>query len=89
TYRLGRLLIRHIRYFSLVNLIADKEVIPELLQDEVTPAAIAEQLEVMVNDRAYRKKCLQGLAEVAEKLGPPGCAQRAAELAFTCMKETA
>lgn len=89
TYRLGRLLIRHIRYFSLVNLIADKEIIPELLQDEVTPAAIAEQLEVMVNDRAYRKKCLQGLAEVAEKLGPSGCAQRAAELAFTCMKETA
>lgn len=89
TYRLGRLLIRHIRYFSLVNLIADKEIIPELLQDEVTPAALAEQLEVMVNDRAYRKKCIQGLSEVAEKLGPPGCAQRAAKLAFTCMQETA
>ncbi|MCI5209876.1 MAG: lipid-A-disaccharide synthase, partial [Candidatus Electrothrix sp. ATG2] len=33
TYRLGRLLIRHIRFFSLVNLIAEREVIPELLQE--------------------------------------------------------
>ncbi len=89
TYRLGRLLIRHIRHFSLVNLIADQEVIPELLQDAVTPVAIAEHLQVMVNDRAYRKKCIQGLAEVTKKLGPPGCAQRAAKLAFTCMDRDA
>lgn len=89
TYRLGRLLIRHIRHFSLVNLIADQEVIPELLQDAVTPVAIAEHLQVMVNDRTYRKKCIQGLAEVTEKLGPPGCAQRAAKLAFTCMDRNA
>jgi lipid-A-disaccharide synthase len=85
TYRLGRLLIRHIRHFSLVNLIADQEIIPELLQDAVTPAAIAEHLQVMVNESAYRKKLIQGLAEVTEKLGPPGCAQRAAEIACTCM----
>ena len=85
TYQLGRLLIRHIRHFSLVNLIADQEVIPELLQDAVTPAAIAEHLQAMVDESAYRKNLIQGLAEVTEKLGPPGCAQRAAELAFTCM----
>ncbi|MCI5126216.1 MAG: lipid-A-disaccharide synthase [Candidatus Electrothrix sp. AR5] len=85
TYQLGRLLIRHIRHFSLVNLIAGQEVIPELLQDAVTPAAIAEHLQSMVDESAYRKNLIRGLAEVAEKLGPPGCAQRAAELAFACM----
>ncbi|MGB5686826.1 MAG: lipid-A-disaccharide synthase, partial [Candidatus Electrothrix sp.] len=89
TYQLGRLLIRHIRHFSLVNLIAAQEVIPELLQDAVTPAAIAEHLQAMVDESAYRKKLIQGLAEVAEKLGPPGCAQRAAKLAFTCMDRNA
>ncbi|MCI5164108.1 MAG: lipid-A-disaccharide synthase [Candidatus Electrothrix sp. AX5] len=89
TYRLGRLLIRHIRHFSLVNLIADQEVIPELLQDAVTPVAIAEHLQVMVNDRTYRKKIIRGLALVTEKLGPPGCAQRAAKLAFICMDRDA
>ena len=87
TYRLGRLLVRRIRFFSLVNLIADREVIPELLQDAVTPETIADHLQRMVDDRVYRKTLLQGLAGVADKLGPPGCAQRAAELALTCMNK--
>ncbi len=87
TYRLGRLLIRHIRHFSLVNLIAEQEVIPELLQDAVTPEAIADHLQIMVNNSAYREKMIQGLAQVTEKLGPPGCAKRAAELACTCLKQ--
>ena len=85
TYRIGRLLIRHIKYFSLVNLIADRQVIPELLQDEVTPENIAERLQAMLNDSAFRKIILQGLAEVTEKLGAPGCSKRAAEIAIECM----
>ncbi|WP_446010788.1 lipid-A-disaccharide synthase [Candidatus Electrothrix sp.] len=89
TYQLGRLLIRNIRYVSLVNLIADQEVIPELLQDAVTPEAIADHLQIMVNNSDYREKMIQGLAQVTEKLGPSGCAKRAAELAFTCIKQEA
>ncbi|MEA2115526.1 MAG: lipid-A-disaccharide synthase [Thermodesulfobacteriota bacterium] len=85
TYRIGRLLIRHIKYFSLVNLIADMQVIPELLQNEVTPENIAKHLQAMLNDSAYRKNILQGLAEVTEKLGAPGCTKRAAEIAIECM----
>lgn len=85
TYQLGRLLIRRIRYFSLVNLIAEQEVIPELLQDAVQSDAIAEHLANLVKNRVYREKMIQGLTQVAEKLGPSGCAKRAAELAFTCM----
>lgn len=89
TYRLGRLLVRHIRFFSLVNLIADQEIIPELLQDAVTPEAVAGHLQRMLNDSSYRNNLVQGLTEVADKLGPPGCAKRAAELAFTCMNRNA
>ena len=85
TYRVGRLLIRHIKYFSLVNLIADRQVIPELLQNEVTPENIAGHLQAMLDDSAYRKKILQGLAEVTEKLGAPGCSKRAAKIAIECM----
>ena len=89
TYQLGRLLIRHIRYVSLVNLIADQEIIPELLQDAVTPTAIADHLRNILNDRHYRETMIQGLAQVTEKLGPSGCAERAAELAFACMHQEA
>ena len=85
TYRIGRLLIRHIKYFSLVNLIADRQVIPELLQNEVNPESIAEHLQAILNDSAYRKRILLGLAEVTEKLGAPGCSKRAANIAIECI----
>jgi len=86
TYRLGRLLIRHIQYFSLVNLIANKKIIPELLQDEVSPKNIARHLRTMLNDQTCRTTILEGLALVTEKLGPPGCAGRAATMALECMR---
>jgi lipid-A-disaccharide synthase len=85
TYRLARLLVRHLRHFSLVNLIAGREVIPELLQEQVSPAALAAKLRLLLDDADCRREMLRGLAEVTEKLGPPGCAERAAELALSCM----
>lgn len=84
TYRLGRLLVRQLRHFSLVNLIAGREVIPELLQDEVTPETLATHLRLLLED-GHRQQILRGLAEVTEKLGPPGCAERAAKAALSCM----
>jgi lipid-A-disaccharide synthase len=85
TYRLGRMLVRHIKYFSLVNLIADREIIPELLQDEVTPENISRRLQIMLQDMDARKNILQGLAEVTVQLGDSGCAKRAAEIALSCI----
>jgi lipid-A-disaccharide synthase len=85
TYRLGRLLVRHLRHFSLVNLIADREVIPELLQDEVTPETVARHLRLLLEDGGHRQQVLRGLAEVTEKLGQAGCAERAAKIALSCM----
>jgi len=85
TYRLGRMLVRNIKFFSLVNLIAGREIIPELLQDEVTPENIATRLQSMLDDTQYRQNILQGLAEVTQELGAPGCSQRAAKLALECI----
>ena len=85
TYRLGRLLVRHIEYFSLVNLIANRNIIPELLQDEVSPDNISTLLLQILNDDISRNNMIQGLAEVAQKLGPPGCSERAATIALSCM----
>jgi lipid-A-disaccharide synthase len=85
TYRLGRLLIRNIQYFSLVNLIADRNIIPELLQDEVTPENIARHLQGILKNQTRRATMLEGLKQVTEKLGPPGCAKRAAAIALECM----
>ena len=85
TYRLGRLLVK-LPWFSLVNLIANREVIPELLQDEVTPAAIADRLERMFREGEARTQMLQGLVEVKNKLGTPGAADRAAAIALNIIR---
>lgn len=77
TYRLGRLLIK-LKYFSLVNLIAGYEAVPELLQDQVTPAAISSAINSLLNDDARRSKMVQALQEVKVQLGEKGASQRAA-----------
>ncbi len=86
SYRIGRLLVK-IPWFSLVNLIAGREIIPELLQDEVTPAAIADQLGRMLPEGEVRRQMLQGLAEVRSKLGSPGAAGRAAAIALEIIRQ--
>lgn len=82
TFRLGKLLIRGIRFFSLPNLIADRKVIPELLQDEVTPERIALELKRFLVDSEYRVALKTGLAEVKGRLGAPGASARAAAVAL-------
>ncbi len=79
TYLLGRLLVK-LDFFSLVNLIAAKKVIPELLQHQVTPANIAAELQGILSDSGQRAKMIEELGEVTQKLGPSGASRRAAEL---------
>jgi len=82
TYFIGRLLIRHMQFFSLVNLIAERLVVPELLQEEVTPGKIEAALARLLFDEKAGREIRQGLTEVRVKLGNPGASRQAADLAF-------
>lgn len=85
TYQLGRLLVK-LDFFSLVNLIVGKEVVPELLQDEVRADAIAGLLERYLVDPLWRAEVLAGLAEVRQLLGSSGASAKAAQLAFATIQ---
>lgn len=87
TYLLGRMLIRNLRYFSLVNLIAGKTVIPELLQDAVQPERIARELKVLLEDKEAKSAMLSGMAEVRQRLGGAGASDRAAALALNILDQ--
>jgi lipid-A-disaccharide synthase len=66
-------------YFSMVNLIAERPVVPELIQKDFTPKRVADEVLGLLNDPRSRQALRAGLAEVRTRLGPPGAVDRAAE----------
>ncbi len=64
----------------MVNLIAGRRVVPELMQDEFTPGAVEEEVRQLLESPAARDEMKAGLAEVRAKLGPGGAIERAADI---------
>ena len=81
TYWLGRRLIK-VKFASLVNLVAKREIVRELLQDDCTPANLTDTLLTMWPGTAANEKIQAGLLEVCGQLGGQGASRRAAELAL-------
>jgi lipid-A-disaccharide synthase len=82
SYFLGRRFIK-VDYASLVNLIAGREVVTELLQDKATPGNISDELLRLLVDPEACALMKQELAGVVKSLGKPGASQRAAEVALS------
>jgi lipid-A-disaccharide synthase len=79
TYRLARLLIR-VKWIGLVNLVADRTVIPELIQTEATAQQVYAQAVRILDDRSVYDEMTRSLAQVRAQLGEPGASIRAAEV---------
>lgn len=60
TYLLGRIILR-VRYISLVNILAGRGVVPELIQEKAKPETIMGELRRLLNDRGYREEMIQNL----------------------------
>jgi lipid-A-disaccharide synthase len=78
SYWVARLLVR-MSHFALVNILAGRTVVPELLQQEASPERMAAEIERLLSDPGARRAQLDGLAEVRRSLGEPGAARRVAE----------
>lgn len=79
TYALGRPLVRLDR-FAMVNLIAGREVAPELIQRNFTPERVADEALRLLDDPVRRETMRRDLREVRARLGGPGASSRAAEI---------
>jgi lipid-A-disaccharide synthase len=81
TYHLFQRL-RTVRWVSLVNLVAEREVVPELLQDEAETPALVAALRPLLDPRDPRTvQQREGLALVRARLGDPGATDRVVALA--------
>ncbi|MFH7325209.1 lipid-A-disaccharide synthase [Desulfurivibrio sp. C05AmB] len=81
TYLVGRLLV-DVPHATLVNLVAGREVIPELIQDRAEAALIGGEVAALLDNSQRRQTMLHDLAEVRQKLGRAGASQRAAAIAL-------
>lgn len=68
-----------VKYVSLVNLIAGKEVVKELLGHYFTAENVKKEVEKLISDKVYRTNMLKDYEEVKKLLGEPGAAKNAAK----------
>ncbi|MBZ5515196.1 MAG: lipid-A-disaccharide synthase [Acidobacteriia bacterium] len=78
TWLFGKLLVK-VPHYSMVNLLAGKQVVPELMQSKFNPRNLATQLEYLLDHPQARATMVEDLKSVRGRLGPGGAAGRAAE----------
>ncbi len=81
SYVLGRLLLR-IPWIGLANIVAGKEVYPELIQYEATPERIMEKCLPLIEDPDRLEGMRKELEQIRTKLGNPGASKRTAEVIY-------
>jgi lipid-A-disaccharide synthase len=79
TYALGRPFVR-VPHFAMVNLIAGREVVPEIIQREFTAERVAAEALSLLSSPARIRQMQSDLDEVRERLGLSGASERAADV---------
>jgi lipid-A-disaccharide synthase len=86
TYWIARALV-NVAHVAIVNLLAGREVVPELIQHAMSPTRIAAEVRRLLDDPGARDKQLADLAEVRASLGSTGASARAAEEVLSMLGE--
>jgi len=79
TYWVARMWIR-VKWIGLVNLVAGRTVVPELIQDEATVERLTKEACRLLNDRQAYNEMKNGLRQVRQSLGDPGASFRTAQV---------
>jgi lipid-A-disaccharide synthase len=79
TYWLARMWIR-VKWIGLVNLVAGRSIVPELIQDEATVDRLLQEARRLLTDAGAYNDMKEGLRQVRALLGEPGASGRAADV---------
>ena len=78
TYRLGKPFV-HVDMYAMVNLVAGRRIVPELIQDDFTAGRVAEETVALLTNVERHTRTREALRSVRAQLGDPGASGRAAE----------
>ena len=76
-----------VKHISLVNLIAGKEVVKELVADEMTITNVRSELDMILPGRSEREIMLNGYKDMTDRLGEVGAPSKAANLIYSLLME--
>ncbi|MFB0506567.1 MAG: lipid-A-disaccharide synthase [Thermodesulfobacteriota bacterium] len=88
SYLVGRLLVK-VKSIGLVNLIAEKRIVPELIQGQASPINIFNEASKMLKNPLLLSMIRGELDNVKEQLGAPGTSQRAAQILYRVIHQRA
>ncbi|MFB2119759.1 lipid-A-disaccharide synthase [Parapedobacter sp. 2B3] len=82
---IARMVIK-VRFISLVNLITDMLAVRELIQKDCNADRIADELDLLINNKEYRDNILENYDLLADKMGEPGASDHTARLITAFLK---
>jgi lipid-A-disaccharide synthase len=88
TYRLGKRFVS-VDMFAMPNLVAGTRIVPELIQDDLTPGRVAAEVVPLLTDRARHESMTEALRRVKRQLGGPGASGRAADAVLDVIRQPA
>lgn len=77
----------HVKFISLGNLCLGRPAFRELIQEELTPAAVADEVRRLVEDAPYRERMLADYAEIRRLLGGAGASRAVARAMIEALGE--
>ncbi|WP_257658948.1 lipid-A-disaccharide synthase [Parapedobacter lycopersici] len=83
---IARMVIK-VRFISLVNLITGMLAVRELIQKDCNIDRIADELDLLINNKEYRANILENYDTLMEKMGSPGASDRTAELIVSAIRK--
>ena len=81
SFLMGRLFV-NVSHIGMANIIAGRTIVPELIQGDANPERMAKELLAILTDEKRKTQMRKDLSGIREKLGSPGAAERAAQLAL-------
>ncbi|MEZ4792743.1 MAG: lipid-A-disaccharide synthase [Gelidibacter sp.] len=85
SYQIGKRVV-NLKYISLVNLIMDKEVVTELIQNDFNPKRLKKELDIILT-KEKREQMFLDYFELEKKLGGQGASEKAAKLIFNALNK--